>query len=235
MRIHFESALKKCFVTTKKRSMFFSIALLILSRAEITLSSIEGTPHDLTTKQCYLCHTPKTNETERPLWDISQEPKISITYNFLIHDKDDAQETPSLSCFCLSCHNGVLGKLVKSRGSCYISDITYEPLENLYRSESDSWNSHPHLIRFRYNPNQNINNNNFPTVVSLPENPLKKGIIGKRTGTFYPLYGIHNDQFECTTCHTAHYTNLRSFEIRHHKYILRTSGFSMCSDCHLNK
>jgi len=216
MRIHFKSALKICFVTTKKRSLFIIIALLILSRAEITLASIEGTPHDLTTKQCYLCHTPKTNEAERPLWDISQEPKISLTYNFLIHDKDNVQETPSLSCFCLSCHNGVVGKLVKS-------------------SESDSWNSHPHLIRFIYNPNQDINNNNFPTVVSLPENPRKKGIIGKRTGTFYPLYGIHNDQFECTTCHNAHYTNLRSFEIRHHKYILRTSGFSMCSDCHLNK
>lgn len=235
MRIYFKSALNTCTATTKKLILFIITTLFILNIDGFVLATIKGTPHDLITKQCYLCHTPKIKEAERPLWDISQEPETFIPYNFLIHDKDNVQKTPSLSCFCLGCHNGVLGKLVKSRGSCYTSDVTDESLESFYQSEFDPWNNHPHPIRFSYNPKQDVYNNNFPAAVTLTEHPDKKGIKGKKTGTFYPLYGINKDQFECTTCHAPHYTTLRSFEIRHYQYILRSSGLSMCKDCHRNK
>ena len=236
MKISFKEHLNKYNFFSKKLALFFFATLFIIGIYRVASGSIEGSPHDLSTKQCDICHTDKSETGQNPMWEGQQGSKIFTMYNSPTADIGGNQQGRSLSSFCLGCHNGIFGILIKNRGPGVTSDMDYdESFDNFPNTENNPWDNHP--VHFIYNPGNDADNNNFPRAVLIPGNFNNKAIHGKNTGTYYPLYGANQNQFECTTCHVAHYPVDQSIKDKNQNHLLRADNkhSSMCRDCHRNK
>jgi hypothetical protein len=204
-----------------------------------TLSaSINGSPHDMSTKQCFFCHASKTEPGQVPLWDDSPQPRTYAVYVSQTHDMENSQETQPESFLCLGCHNGLFSSLVNYLGpaSAQNKDYDFETNPTFWATlDTDPTNDHP--VCFTYDPRKDADGNNFPPAVPVPGNAEARAIRGRKTGMLYPLYGLKKDQFECTTCHVAHYDDSDHSSGKYHAYLLRTANSRsiMCRDCHQNK
>ena len=209
----------------KKALLFVILISLILGNTTVIMAKIEGTSHDLSTikgdshiDSCTMCHTRHSDTGQLSLWNSIQTVETFQMYaspTFAINSGDAVPNEKSLS--CLSCHNGIIGNLVK-----------HETIGN------DLTDDHP--VSFNYNPSKDVNGNGFPSSIT-------KGVDGKRfiygtiTGTFYPLSGNDGNRFECTTCHIMHATSDNHSKGHDQVKLLRANNMAsnMCKDCHTNK
>jgi hypothetical protein len=198
-------------------------------------ASINGSPHDMSTKQCYFCHASKTEPGQVPLWDDFPQPRTYATYVSQTHDIKNSQEIQPESFLCLGCHNGIFSRYVSNLGPSATSDMTSEEAPDFPNGGISPANTHP--VCFTYDPGRDADGNNFPPAAPVPGDSGTIAIRGGKTGTLYPLYGLKKDQFECTTCHIAHYDDNGHSSGKYHVYMLRTdnSRSIMCRDCHQNK
>jgi hypothetical protein len=242
----------------KTISIFIIAILIIFGLKVFTEASIEGSPHDLSTKQCVMCHTPNSGEGQTPLWNnsqksetyalfsspISENNKVNETnrtvaytiYNSQTHDMHEGKQPQSQSSFCLACHNGIFSNIVKNRGGSITSDMQGSwVISGFADVGNDLRDDHP--VSFTYDPSRDVDDNGFPEAITVPENPNGKVIIGRYTGTKYPLFGLTQDQFECSTCHVAHYSNDYNINGSSQALLLRvdSSRSSMCRDCHTKR
>jgi hypothetical protein len=236
MKITFKNHLSKHIFPSNKLALLYFATLFIIGIYFDASGSIEGSPHDLSTKQCGICHTDKSETGQNPLWEVQQGFKTFTIYNFKNTDISGSQQDRSLSSFCLGCHNGIFSKFIKNREPGLTSDMDYdESFDDLPNNENNPWDNHP--VHFIYNPRNDVDNNNFPKAVSMPGKLNNKAIHGKDTGTYYPLYGTNQDQFECKTCHVAHDPVDQPIMGKNQNHLLRADNknSSMCRDCHRNK
>jgi hypothetical protein len=196
----------------------------------LVLASIQGSPHDVTTNQCDMCHLYMEGAGATPLWDSSHQPASFFSYESLSRDMENSRELQSPTLLCLGCHNGIFSNLTVNSTTGFD-----QPEDVLPVNDVDLRNNHP--VGFIYDPSRDIDNNRFPTVGLIPEKPDRKAVHGKTTGTYYPLYGMNQDRFECTTCHNPHYSSNASVTGIYQVTLLRTENTrsSMCRDCHQNK
>jgi hypothetical protein len=209
-------------------------AAILLSLIPATISaSVQGSPHDVTTNQCDMCHLYMEGKGQIPQWDSSLEPANYISYESISHDMENSRESQSPTMLCIGCHNGIFGNLTQTSASITsdMQDVSDEAA--VFRADVGS--NHP--VCFLYDPAKDVDNNNFPRAVAMPENPDRKAIPGVKTGAYYPLYGTNQDRFECTTCHNPHYASNNSVTGIYQVTLLRTDNTrsSMCIDCHKNK
>lgn len=239
MKYSFRSALQKRNVTASWVLPVVTVSWFFLSIPFTVSAGLNGSPHDLSTKQCNVCHANHADAGQTPKWE-NHHPSTQFAIYYSPEgngDKDSATESPSA--FCLGCHNGVFGEFIEKRGESPTSDMEYyEEYPGSYlNSRSNPWDNHP--VGFIYNPKNDADNNNFPPSVSMPGNQGGKGILGKKTGTYYPLYGIAQNRFECTTCHIAHEPvndpATTVSQVRGHLLRTETRGSFVCRDCHRNK
>ncbi len=207
------------------------IGFLLFIHKDFSYSSVIGSPHDINTKQCNICHGYISSETQTPLWETNTD---SITYDLYRSPTQDMKtdsHEQSLTFLCMSCHNGVFSVLM-------INTLPFLDEENYSDpvSESIDFNKN-HPVCFQYEPMKDIDNNKFPPVTIIPGYVFKKGIFGSKTGTYYPLYGPDYTRFECTTCHNPHYSNENLIPSQYQELLLRAdnSRSNMCRDCHQNK
>lgn len=208
-------------------AILFSLIPAIIS------ASVQGSPHDVTTNQCDMCHLYMEGNGQIPMWDSFHQPASYLSYESLSHDMENSRESQSPTLLCLGCHNGIFSNLTLTSASITsdMQDISDE--STTLRAEVGS--NHP--VCFLYDPAKDVDNNNFPRIVIMPEKPDRKAIPGAKTGTYYPLYGKNQDRFECTTCHNPHYASNNSVTGIYQVTLLRTDNnrSSMCADCHKNK
>ncbi|MFA5823607.1 MAG: hypothetical protein WC853_11120 [Thermodesulfovibrionales bacterium] len=220
---------------------------LVLGTIGTIWASIEESPHNPSPDNCHICHMQRSEQGQAPSWlkesktvtfsaynrDKEQEPRTitpNMAYNSPTHDMGNTKSLNTQSYFCLACHNGVHSKLVKV-GYSFLPD---SELSEISDYEIDLTGDHP--VGFAYNPYKDSDDNHFPVAVEDPQHPGSKIIYGKITGAKYPLYGMNGNNFECTTCHIAHYSeqdNKSDYQVK----LLRAdnSRSSMCRDCHTNK
>jgi len=236
MKISFKDHLNKYNFSSKKLALLFFATIFFIGIYSVASGSIEGSPHDLSTKQCDICHTDKSETGQNPMWEGQQGYKTFTMDNSQNTDIGGNQQDRSLSSFCIGCHNGIFSTFIKKRGPGVSSDMDYDySFDDFPNYENNPWENHP--VHFIYNPGNDAYNNNFPMAVLIPGKFNKKAIHGKDTGTYYPLYGSNQNNFECTTCHLAHDPVDQPVKNKNQNHLLRADNkqSSMCRDCHRNK
>jgi len=218
-----------------KLLQIFILAILFASCISDSIpASIIGSPHDISAKKCFLCHIRDPEKGDAALWNISGESITFSAYDSPTRDMENILQSDALSMLCLGCHNGVVAELIISNIPDTSDDEFYQPR---YFASSGINPMYDHPIRFTYIPERDIDNNGFPQAVPYKTSSSGKAIPGKKTGTYYPLFGINGNQFECSTCHMPHYGGdaplLNTYQIQ----LLRTENTrsSLCRDCHTKK
>ncbi len=233
-----------------------AIAVSFVSSA---IASIEGSPHDISTKQCDICHGLKSDTGSNPQWDTSKEsmqygrPNDSNTkygeslkqveglmpnkmYASPTSDMSESNQLGPQSLFCFTCHNGIFSELIKTPGDTDKEEYAFEaPLYAMVNRQADFQKNHP--VGFSYVPRKDTDLNNFPETTFVQGKTYSKAIMGK-SGALYPLYGMSHDRFECTTCHTPHYDPGDPFKTSGQTQLLLrvdNSRSVMCKDCHIGK
>lgn len=221
-----------------------SAGIMAVSMVTIAMANIEGSPHDISTNQCGICHTPKTDKVGIPLWNAtegaashkpftsednfgntakhSDDSAQSAPYHSTTSDMNDDHKLGAESMLCLGCHNGIISNSIKSDG--FSGDTT--DLGN------DLKDDHP--VGFSYEPKRDMNGNNFPDAITVPGKSGNWAIKGY-SGALYPLYGSHHNRFECTTCHNPHYEAGHPAKTGEQSHLLLRAdnlGSTMCRDCH---
>jgi hypothetical protein len=174
---------------------------------------LKGSLHDVTTGQCHLCHLQITGEGKIPSWNTMQSLVMDVSFSSKSHDMHDKDLPQAVSILCLSCHGAMTADSARSTRASF------------------------HPSSFTYAPRHDIDQNGFPLPKALYETPERKVIVGNKSKTMYPLYGMKYDQFECPTCHNPHYAENDLIVGTYHKALLRhgSSRRSMCGDCHISK
>ncbi|HMK48946.1 MAG TPA: cytochrome c3 family protein [Thermodesulfovibrionales bacterium] len=211
-------------------AVIFAAAIVLPPVSGGALASIQGSPHDVSTNQCNMCHLYMEGDGESPLWDSSHLPESYFSYESLSRDMDNNGQLNSHTLLCLGCHNGIFSNLTVNSTSGFDRPDDIPPANDV-----DLRNNHP--VGFIYDPSRDVDNNGFPSVTLIPEKPDRRGVHGLKTGTYYPLYGPDQDRVECVTCHNPHYSSNASVTGIFHVSLLRTENTrsSMCRDCHRNK
>jgi len=221
----------------KFRIIILGVALMI-GMAGIVWASVIGTPHDLASEPCAMCHTPHHASSAYPLWNRTQEDVSYTMYESLSFDMGPANNPPRVpSNLCLTCHNGVLSELVNYPGPCSVTDSQYDlEISGCADIGTDLMNDHP--ISFDYLNTADLDGNGFPPH-ELFGGLGRQAIPGSISLTMYPLYGVPGDAdwFECATCHSVHDTVDYPGKGDYQVYFLRNdnTGSTMCLDCHVNR
>jgi len=209
---------------------------LVIGMASFVYASVIGTPHELATEPCAMCHTPHHASGAGPLWNRTQEDVVYTLYDSTTFDMKATITQPRVpSKLCLTCHNGILSGLVNYPGPCSVTDSAYDlEISGCADLGTDLMNDHP--ISFNYDPGLDQDEDGF-----LPSVPLgtagRQAIHGSISETLYPLYGATNNWFECSTCHSVHDTEVYPGKGDYQVYFLRNdnTGSTMCLDCHANR
>jgi hypothetical protein len=237
-----------------------SAVLMIIGLATGAMASIEGSPHDISTQQCDICHSRSSGSGSSPEWNTVQAAVIYGIYNAKADEKitverssesmaytlynsgtSDMNDDPQLgpqSLLCLGCHNGIFSNIIKGDGGDARSEKDWAFEAPLYRSvniDNELKNDHP--VGFSYEPKRDVDGNNFPAATMVPGKSDSRAVRGN-SGTMYPLYGAHHDRFECTTCHNPHYGAGHPVKTgKQSRLLLRAdnSRSMMCRDCHKAK
>ena len=231
---------------------------LVLGTIGTLWASIEESPHNPSPDNCRICHAQNSAKGEIALWNPSVGNKnfarlpedLKETNNALTaessarHDSkipamNHYNEVQTESSKCLGCHNGIFGSQIKSSYPEKDEEYDYESNPDFWAlAEQDRGPSHNHPNGFVFDPKKDSNNNGFPEAIAMNGDPEKMVIIGRKSGTQYPLFGSDKNKFECLTCHTAHYNNTNQ-EIKGNYQVkmLRADNTisAMCRDCHLHK
>jgi len=242
------------------------IIITFLSLVSVTHSGVRGTPHDLTSVTggspwqydtddiCVFCHTPHSGQGAYPLWNRNLPTQSFTMYNSPTFDMGPVASISSESLLCMSCHDGTLAlNVVYNRpgpdGPGTIPGIPYDQLSDVYYYGSpwgypekniggmsggmyDDKLVDDHPISFIYNPSLDTGNNNFPPRVLIGGRYYIDGTLAD-----YPLFGVSQDRFECSSCHSVHHTVTGYGEGSEQVYFLRVGNqeSAMCRDCHRNK
>ena len=231
---------------------------LVLGAIGTIWASIEESPHNPSPENCHICHAQNSAKGEIALWNPSIGNKkfgsltddLKETHTALTAESSNRQvsQTPAInhnnevhseSSKCLGCHNGIFGSQIKSNYPEKDEEYDYESNPDFWASAGqDRGPSHNHPNGFIFDPKKDHGDNGFPDAVSMSGDPGKMVIIGRKSGTQYPLFGSDKNKFECLTCHTAHYSNANP-EIKgnYQVKLLRADNTisSMCRDCHPHK
>jgi hypothetical protein len=236
-----------------KKVLLLILAISLMAGVATVWATVIGTPHDIGTEPCAMCHTPHSGMGQYPLWNRSQVGGEVSSYNMyqasISYDMIEgaAAQPRSPSSLCLVCHNGIASELVNYPGPCSNPDPTYDlQIAGCADLGTDLANDHP--LSFNYNEALDVDLNGFTGAVQY--NGSTRGryaIQGAISNTLYPLYGtvnltggiLENNWFECATCHAVHDTAIPVYEGKGSTqvYFLRSdnSGSQMCLDCHVNR
>jgi hypothetical protein len=207
-----------------------------LGMATIVWATVIGSPHDLASEPCAMCHTPHSGSGDYPLWNRFQEDQTYELYESISFDMAPAYQPRNPSRLCLVCHNGVFSELVNYPGPCSVTDSQYDlQISGCADLGTNLMDDHP--ISFDYNHTLDLDGNNFPFASEIRSTPSARyAIEGAVSGTQYMLYGElgNTNWFECATCHSVHdlaeYDGKGDYQV----YFLRNdnTGSTMCLDCH---
>jgi hypothetical protein len=239
------------------KSLIILIAIcFVLYTAGTVWASIEASPHNPSPDNCRICHTKHSVEGQISSWD-----KHSKAMSFTGYDREENQNSEALesqkaknsaagdldhsskvqteSSKCLVCHNGIFGSIIKSSETEKNETYDFESDPDFWKmADKDHGPSHNHPCGFTFDPKKDSGNNGFPEAVTISGDTETKVIIGRKSGTQYPLFGSGQNKFECLTCHTAHYSNAnQNIKGTYQVKMLRADNTisSMCRDCHPNK
>lgn len=219
-----------------------TLALSVLA-ANLTMASVVGTDHDLSTPQtpevCVFCHTPHAANTEIvvPLWNRVIADKGYTMYSSGSMDTSSAASPNAYSLVCLGCHDGVMGTkqyggnnlldkhdLINAPGSGGMPDMTSNPNcrnchGEFFREPRAFWlgtdlgDDHPVSIP-------------YPTQAMDPDFAVPPNL---QRGWWLPTADgvrLFEGKIECPTCHNPHSETYKPF-LR-----VPNSGSSMCLTCH---
>ena len=211
--------------------------VLVIGMATIVWATVIGTPHELATEPCAMCHTPHHSSGDYPLWNRTQEDVTYDMYDSISFDMGPAANQPrNPSRLCLVCHNGILSELVNYPGPCSVTDSAYDlEISGCAELGTNLMNDHP--ISFDYDNTLDLDGNDFPEATQERSTPSPRfAVLGSISGTQYWLYGEggENKWFECATCHSVHDTGVYPGKGDYQVYFLRNdnTGSTMCLDCH---
>ena len=224
----------------KKVLLFILSVMLSAGIAATVWATVIGTPHELASEPCAMCHTPHSGTGDYPLWNRTQEAVTYTVYDSISFDMGPAKQPRNPSRLCLVCHNGVLSELVNYPGPCTTTpDSAYDfQMFGCADLGTDLMNDHP--LSFDYDSTLDKDGNVFPVATQERTSPsVRYAILGGISTTKYWLYGElgANKWFECTTCHSVHDLGVYPGKGDYQVHFLRNdnTGSTMCLDCHTAK
>jgi hypothetical protein len=208
----------------------------VIGMASIVWATVIGSPHELASEPCAMCHTPHSGTGDYPLWNRFQEEQTYQVYGSISFDMGPANQPRNPSRLCLVCHNGVFSELVNYPGPCSVTDSQYDlQISGCADLGTNLMDDHP--ISFDYDNTLDLDGNQFPIADQIRTDPSPRfAIPGAVSGTEYWLYGELGGThwFECATCHSVH--DLATYDGKgdYQVYFLRNdnTGSTMCLDCH---
>ncbi|GBE29043.1 doubled CXXCH motif [bacterium BMS3Bbin04] len=198
---------------------------------------------------CIFCHTPhNASSTQTPLWNRQETQETFLAYDSPTFDGENyfadqvGHQPRGDSKLCLSCHDGItaLNSLLYSfegpinmlggfdqlgdvyyPGSPYSGDMGPNIGENFPGSGGSGYTvnnlSNDHPISFAFNNALILDDaHGGDAQLRLPPN-----------GDAVKLYGVNQDQLECSSCHDVHDDSYGSFLVK------PNTGSSICLTCHI--
>ena len=198
------------------------IGVIVLVQNSIE-AQIVGSAHDFSSdgwagnEICLPCHTPHnsdTSVTDAPLWNHEVTIAIFTPYLSGTLDATDVAQPDGVSKLCLSCHDGTvaLDSFGGTTGTTFISTGANVGI--------DLSNDHP--ISFTYDVALSTADGELADPATTAS-----GIPGGGNIDEDMLFGIGNDQLECSSCHDVHNSEGHDMLL-----LLENVGSALCLTCH---
>lgn len=197
----------KIYTLTRQHGLFAALAVVgVLAWALPAAAQITGSVHDLNVyapialpdaRICVACHTPhNANTAVAPLWNHEASGGGHSPYDSGTIDALDLGIPTGISLMCLSCHDG--SAALDSFGGGTRTDTTpgTTTLTGTALLDIDLSNDHP--ISFTYNTALS------GVDVELHDPSATLSGVGVGFIDADMLFGLGNDQMECSSCHDVH-------------------------------
>jgi predicted CXXCH cytochrome family protein len=190
----------------RRYSLLAAVVVAVTWVALPATAQITGSVHDLNAylpalsipdgRVCVACHTPhNANTTVAPLWNHAASAGGHTPYDSGSIDALDLGAPAGISLMCLSCHDG--SAALDSFGGGTRTDQTPGTLSLAGTALLDVNLSNDHPVSFTYDTAL------AGVDVGLHDPSATASGIGGNIDTDM-LFGLGNDQMECSSCHDVH-------------------------------